>query len=698
MPDLPSGTVTFLFTDIEGSTALWERDRTAMASAVQRHLALLDAAIAAHGGIHFKTTGDAVQAAFPGAPAALAAAVDGQHSLLAEDWGAVDPLRVRMALHAGEAEPDARGDYLSASLNRLSRLLATGHGGQILLTQTIQQLTRGALPDGVELRDLGEHRLRDLLVPEKVYQLVHSDLPADFPPLRSLDARPHNLPLQPTPLVGREVEIVVIEALISQQSSRLVTLTGPGGTGKTRLAQAVAADLLDAFPDGVWFVDLAPVTDPALVLPTIARTLGLREIGTRSVQDALSAYLASKRLLVVLDNFEHLLEAAPVVSDLLGAGPDNAVLVTSREPLRLRGEREVAVAPLAVPGHQDHLPTDVLAQNPAVSLFVQRAQAARADFELTDENTATVAAICRRVDGLPLAIELAAARVKVLPPSALLTRLDSRLPLLAGGPRDAPARQRTLRDTIAWSHDLLREEERVLFRHLGVFAGGWTFEAAEAVANTDGTLDVFSGITSLVDKSLVRQSDQGADEPRFTMLETIREFAVEYFRGHAEDEAAVRRAHAAFFADVALAARAQLSAGVPGVIRRFRAEEDNLRATLAHLLVTGDGETALRVVGGSFCLYSVAAGGQFTEARTWLDRAMQQGASASLVARAWAWHGLSLITLYKGDLVTARTAASECRAIAQATRGSTVGGAGAVCSEPGGGSRGPVGCHRPPRS
>jgi predicted ATPase/class 3 adenylate cyclase len=664
---LPSGTVTFLFTDIEGSAERWDRDRQAMAAAVARHVALLDMAIQAQGGVHFKTVGDAVQAAFPTAPQALAATLDGQRSLLAEDWGEIGQLKVRMALHAGEAIPDARGDYLSAPLNRLSRLLATGHGGQILLTQTVQQLCRGALPGDVELWDLGEHRLRDLLEPERVYQLVHPDVPADFPSLRSLDARPHNLPLQPTPLVGREADIVAIEALINQQSARLVTLTGPGGTGKTRLAQAVAANLLDTFSDGVWFVDLAPLNDPALVLPTIARTLGLREMGTASVQDALSAYLASKRLLVVLDNFEHLLEAAPVVSDLLGAGPGNAVLATSREPLRLRGEREVAVAPLAVPDRLHHLATAELAQNPAVILFVQRAQAARADFELTKENAATVAVICRRVDGLPLAIELAAARVKVLTPSALLTRLDNRLPLLAGGPRDAPARQRTLRDTIAWSHDLLSEEECVLFRHLGVFAGGWTFEAAEAVANIDGALDVFSGITSLVDKSLVRQSDQGEDEPRFTMLETIREFAVEHLRAHADEEAAMRHAHASFFTALALDQQIGLRSGVPNAVKRVRAEEDNFRTMLAHLFVEGDAETLLRVAGGSLSEYWLVAGGEIKEGRAWLDRALQLGANASPTAKAWGLYGLTILAVHQWDLVEARRAGTEGLALARAS-------------------------------
>jgi predicted ATPase len=531
----------------------------------------------------------------------------------------------------------------------------------------VQQLTRGALPDGAEVHDLGAHRLRDLLEPEQVYQLLHPALPGQFPPLKTLADRPHNLPIQLTPLVGREDDVAAIQGLITQQGCRLMTLTGPGGTGKTRLALAVAAELLDDFRDGCWFVDLAPLRDPALVLSTIARTLGLRESSVRSVQDALSAFLAAKRLMLVLDNYEHVLAAAPVVSTLLQAGPGNVALVTSREPLHLRGEREFAVSPLTVPDLRRHASRTALAQNPAVALFVQRAQAAKADFVLTDENASDVAAICGRLDGLPLALELAAARVKVLPPPALLARLETRLPLLTGGPRDAPVRQQALRDTVAWSHDLLSEEERILFRRLGVFAGGWTFEAAEAVTNGDGRLDAFGGIISLVDKSLVRQIDQVEREPRSTMLETIREFAVENLRQHAEEEAAIRLAHAAFFADLALAARAELSAGVPETIRRVGAEEDNFRAMLAHLLETGDAETALRVVGSALCGYWIVAGGQFAEARAWLDRAFQHSATASCTARAWGLVGITFVALFQGDFAAARAAATECHALAHAT-------------------------------
>jgi class 3 adenylate cyclase len=349
MPELPQGTVTFLFTDIEGSTALWERDRSAMATAVNRHIAVLRKAIKSHHGVLYKVVGDATQAAFATAPGALAAALSGQRALLAEDWGDIGPLRVRMALHAGEAEPDPIGDYLTPVLNRLSRLLAVGSGGQILASQVVQQLSRGALPRDVELRDLGQHRLRDLLDPERVFQLVHPDLPADFPTLRTLEGYPNNLPRQPTPLLGREREVEEVNELLRRDDVQLVTLTGPGGVGKTRLALQAAADLLELFPDGAFFVELAPLSDPALVPSTVASAVGVREEGGRPVVEVLTAFLRDRQLLLALDNFEHLLPAASVVSDLLRVCPGVKILATSRAPLHLRGEREYPVPPWLFP-------------------------------------------------------------------------------------------------------------------------------------------------------------------------------------------------------------------------------------------------------------------------------------------------------------------------------------------------------------
>ena len=474
------------------------------------------------------------------------------------------------------------------------------------------------------------------------------------------------LPVPLTPLIGRHEERAVLTALMRDEVTRLVTLTGPGGVGKTRLALAAAEELGDAFPEGRVFVDLAPLRDPVLLLPHLAAVVGVREAAGRALTDVLHDFLREREVLLVLDNFEQLLTAAPVVSDLLAAAPRVKVLATSRAPLRVRGEREYPVPVLRLPTSNDARDIPTLAAIEAVAFFVDRVQAVQPDFTLTADNAAAVIEICRRLDGLPLALELAAARAKVLPPPTLRARLSARLPLLTGGPRDAPERQRTLRNAITWSHDLLSPEGRVLFRRLGVFVGGWSLEAAEAVANIAGDLDIVEGLTSLADLSLIRLDESGP-EPRFRMLETIREFAQEQLVQHGDEEALVRRAHATFFAEQALAARAELRVGVPRAIRRVQLEEDNLRAMLAHLLETGDAATVLRIAGGSLGEYWLTAGGQFTEARAWLDRALREGVGASAGARAWGLCGLAAIALCQGDLVTARTAAADGLALARAT-------------------------------
>jgi predicted ATPase/class 3 adenylate cyclase len=632
MPDLPSGTVTFLFTDIEGSTALWERHRRAMAQAVEHHLTVLRSEITEHGGVLFKVVGDGVQAAFPRAPSAVAAALQAQRALLGENWEEIGPLTVRMALHAGEAEPDEHGDYLTAPLNRLSRLLAAGYGGQILLSQTVQQLSRGALPEETALRDLGEHRLRDLLDPERVFQLLHQDLPDQFPPLRSLENRPNNLPRQPTLFLGREREVANVVDLLGTNEVQLLTLTGPGGTGKTRLALQAAADLLDDFPDGVFFVPLAPLNDPGLVPATIAATLSIREEGDQPLPERLRSVLATKELLLVLDNVEHLVEAAPAVGELLETSSRLKVLATSRVPLHLRAEREYPVLPLGLPRRRPPPSVEQLTQYEAVRLFIDRAQAVNPDFTVDNANAPAVAEICHRLDGLPLAIELAAARVRMLPPQAMLARLEQRLPFLTTGARDAPARQRTLRDAIAWSYDLLTAEEQALFRRLAVFAGGCTLDSAETVANPDGELDIFGGLERLVEHSLLRQEVSPTSEPRFTMLETIREYGLERLSESGEANA-VRRRHAAFF--LALVEQAEPALHSPEQLvwlERLEAEHDNLRTSLSWALEQ-DAETALRLaVGlGRFWIFR----GHLGEGRGWLERALEtRGEPRPVRARA----------------------------------------------------------------
>ncbi|HEX5963529.1 MAG TPA: adenylate/guanylate cyclase domain-containing protein, partial [Gemmatimonadales bacterium] len=617
MDDLPSGTVTFLFTDIEGSTALWERDRAAMAAAVERHIALLDTAIQAHGGIHFKTVGDAVQAAFPTAPDAISSALDAQRSLLAEEWGEIGSLRVRMALHAGEAMVHNE-EYQGPLLNRSARLLAIGHGAQILLSETAATLARDALPPGTDLRELGEHRLPDLLEPECVFQLLHPDLPDAFPPLRTLETRPHNLPIQATPFLGREREVTEVVALLRSADARLVTLTGPGGTGKTRLALQAAAELLDAFPDGVFFVPLAALRDPELVPSAIASALGLRDQAGQTPAQAVREALAGKRLLLVLDNVEQVAASAPFVGELLAAAPDLEVLATSRLPLRLRAEREYPVTPLALPP-ANGMPPEQFLQYEAVRLFVERAQAVRAGFTLTPEIAPAVAEITRRLDGLPLAIELAAARVRLLPPAALLARLEKRLPLLIGGPRDAPARQQTLRDAIAWSYDLLTADEQALFRRLSIFAGGFSLEAAEAVANPGGELDVLDGVDRLSEHSLLRPVAGPAGEPRFTMLETIREYGLERLEQGGEAET-TRRAHTEFFLALVEGAEPKLTSPEQLVwLERLEAEHDNLRAALDWALVR-DSQMALRLAGGLAWFWFFR--GYLREGRGWLERTL----------------------------------------------------------------------------
>jgi predicted ATPase/class 3 adenylate cyclase len=581
--ELPSGTVTLLFTDIEGSTVLAERLGDRWPGVLGEHNRILRESFAAHGGIELGAEGDALFVAFTSAAEAAAAAAAAQRALAAHGWPADGSLRVRMGLHTGEPTATADG-YVGLDMHRAARVAAAAHGAQVLLSQTTRDLLPETLDD-LTFRDLGDHRLKDLTGPQRLHQLCIEGLIADFPPPRTLEGRVTNLPAQPTPLVGRDRELEAVRTLLLAEDTRVVTLTGPGGTGKTRLALQVAADTVDEFPDGVYGVLLAPVTDPEVVSLELARVLGIEEMPPQPIVEALKAGLAGRRTLILFDNFEHVGAAATLLADLLAACPRLKVLVTSREPLRIAAERQYPVPPLP--------------ESDCVMLFVERARAVRPDFELTDETAPIVAEICERLDGLPLAVELAAAWSKVLPPPALLRRLERRLELPARRSADVPARQSTLREAIAWSYDLLSDEERRLHARLSVFMGGCTVEAAEQVADPDGELgiDVLEGIASLVDRSLLRESEDDEGEPRFAMLATIREYAREHLKESGEEDELLRR-HALEFARFAEEAEAGLRAGDQLLwFSRLESEHDNLRAALDSSAASGDDQTALRLGG-----------------------------------------------------------------------------------------------------
>src|SRR5215208_30240 len=653
MPQFPAGTVTFLFTDIEQSTKGWERDAAAARIAVERHLALVHQGVEAYGGVHFKNIGDSTQSAFATAPQGVAAALATQRALIDEPWPSAEQRpRVRMALHAGTAEP-RDGDYLAACLNRLARLLDAAHGEQILLSSTVAGLAGDGLPESVTLTTLGEFRLRDILQPEEIFQLCHPSLRSEFPPLNTPGQLPHNLPTHPTPFLGREREVEEAVALLLRPEVRLVTLTGPGGVGKTRLGTRVVAEALESFPDGVFMVDLARLTDPDLVPSATATALGLREQPGQTLSQTLADYLRERTILLLFDNFEHVLLAATLVAELLAAAPGLKVLATSRARLGLLAEREYRVEPMPIPDQESLPPLAELSTFDAIELFTSRARALRSDFSLTNENARTVAEIVCRLDGLPLAIELAAARVKLLSPEALLDRLDRRLSTLTGGARDLPARQQTLRHTIAWSHDLLPPPEKTLFRRLSVFVGGWTLEAADAMAavDGDGAVDAFQALATLVDQSLVDEwptPDAPADEPRYGMLETIREFATEQLATSGEIVQA-ERAFEGFLIGKAEAADVGLRGPEqPLWLDRLDAEHDNLRAALGRVLEREDGDIAIRLARRLWEFWWIR--GHPGEGRSWLERALPLAGEGDLAGRAAVEFGLGHLYFELGDL------------------------------------------------
>ena len=660
MAELPTGTVTLVFTDIEGSTRLLETLGESYGEVLAEHHSLLRQAFSTQGGIEVDTQGDAFFYAFPRATDAVVATAEGQRALTEHPWPEATGLWVRMGIHTGEPTLSHEG-YVGADVHRAARICSAAHGGQVLVSEATARLLGPGMKD-MTLRDLGNHGLKDLSEPQHLYQLVIAGLREDFPAIRSLDSRPNNLPRQLTPVVGREQEIKTGCHLLLEEDTALVSLTGPGGTGKTRLALALGQELLDSFAHGVFFVDLSTTTDPSLVIPAVASTLSLRESGAKSITETLAGHLADKEMLLILDNFEQVIEAAPEVSSLLASAEGLKVLVTTREPLRLRGEREIQVPPLDLPDPQHHDP-ETLATSPAVALFTDRASAVKASFELTEGNAASVAEICRRLDGLPLALELAAARIRTMSPSSLLARLDRSLELLTGGPRDLADRQRTLRAAISWSYELLDEDERKLFSRLGVFAGGFTQDAAEAVADRgDLSLAVWDGLSSLVDKSLVRRTD--TDEERFSMLETIRSFALEKLEGSGEGED-IRRAHAEFFRGLAEEAWPVLASTAPTeALQRLRPEEDNTRAALRWSAAHKPALT-LELAGYLWRLWWMS--GLLTEARSWLEVGLRTNEERPH-DRARALRGLSIVTRAQGDHEIARVTVDEAIALDEASR------------------------------
>ena len=613
---LPTGTVTFLFTDIEGSTRLWQAFPAAMKEALARHHALLQEAIDAHNGYVFQIVGDAICASFRTAADGVAAALAAQHTLARESWGETGPLRVRMALHTGSTDIRAgayrSGEYASGlTLSRASRLLSAGHGGQILLSHATEELVRDDVPSHISLRDLGERRLRDLVRAERIFQVVGPDLPSEFPPLKTLDAMPNNLPVQVTSFVGREREIREVTGLVGE--TRLLTLRGPGGTGKTRLSLQIAANLIETFVDGVWFVELAPLYDPALVPQAVASALSVREEAGHPLLDTLTEYLRARSVLLILDNCEHLVDACARLADaLLRNCPRLKVLASSREALATAGEVTYRVPSLSLPDPRHLPPTERLTDYEGVRLLVERAGAIKPGFKLTDENAAAAVQICHRLDGIPLAIELAAARLKALSPQEIVEHLDERFRLLTAGSRTVMPRHQTLRGLIDWSYELLSEPERSLLRRVAVFAGGWNLRAAEAV-----DADALDLIDRLVDKSLVI-ADEEDGETRYRLLETIRQYGLEKLR-EAGEEAIIRNRHRDFYLALAEGAAPHLQGPDQATwFRRLETAHDNFRTALRWSLDDADIEASFRF-GAALDLFWDTHG-HITEGRQWLEQ------------------------------------------------------------------------------
>src|SRR5438874_7584799 len=583
---LPTGTVTFFFSDIEGSTRLIQQLGERYPDVLLAHHTVLRQALAEHGGNELRTEGDSFFIVFGSALDACSGAAAAQQALQSHAWPEGGRVQVRIGLHTGEATL-VGNEYLGLDVHRAARVASAAHGGQVLVSETTRALVDHVLPSSLTLKDLGLHRLKDLARPERLYQLNIDGLPGEFPALRTLEATPNNLPTQMTSFIGRDDQVREGRELLSR--ARLLTLTGPGGTGKTRLSLQIAADVMDQFPDGVYFVPLAAVQDPELVPSAIAQALAISSTGGRRPIDALLEHLHDKRTLLVLDNFEQLLPAAPIATMLLEGSPALRVLVSSRSVLRVYGEQEFPVPPLAVPDLKALPSLSALSQFEAVRLFIERAVAVKPDFQATNENAPAIAGICERVDGLPLAIELAAARIKLFSPPALLGRLEKSLNALGGGTRDAPARQQTLRGAILWSFDMLDDGSRRLLARFSVFARGGSLAQADPVCGPPGDVggDTVDRLDQLAEQSLLRRLPD-FDEPRFLMLQTIRDFAIERLEESGESHT-IRDRHVEAF--IALAQKGEPHLFGPARrewLDRLEIDHDNFRAALDWCLESGN--------------------------------------------------------------------------------------------------------------
>lgn len=579
---LPTGTVTFLFTDIEGSTKMWEEAPAEMQEALQRHDETLSAIFSEHGGtvVKHRGEGDSFFAVFPAPLRAVRAACLVQERLDGTEWPTPEPIRVRMALHTGEAEL-RDGDYYGTAVNRCARLRAAAHGGQVVLSGATAQLVEGMLPSDIALLDLGSHRLKDLSTPERIYQLVHPGLRGDFPPLRSLQSRQHNLPVQATPFIGREAELKELHDRLHR--TRLLSLLGPGGAGKSRLSLQLAVESAEQFPDGVWLAELAPLQDPNSMVQTVASIFGIKEQNHLPLQEALTDQLESKRLLLVLDNCEHLIEpCAMLAAHLLQQCPGVKLIATSREPLNISGEAIWRVPSLSLPNPDDPPTVERLMSFEAAQLFVVRALAVQHRFAVTAQNAPAIADICLRLDGIPLALELAAARVKSLTAEQIAQRLGESFRLLSGGDRTRLPRQQTLRALVDWSYDLLNESERIMLRRSAVFAGSFSLEAAETICSGEGVdeFEVMDLLGQLVDKSLVI-SEERDGEIRYRLLTTIRQYGQEKLAEAGEQDLAAEKHCDYYLAFIESTAAGMHTPHMQGAtIKQWERELDNLRVAM----------------------------------------------------------------------------------------------------------------------